>query len=61
LKVDLISDDEVELIVVLSPQGRKKKMALMGSEHRKQKISYARIHKLAKKIYEMVATETNPR
>jgi hypothetical protein len=26
-KVDLIGDDEVELAVVLSPQGRKKKMA----------------------------------
>jgi hypothetical protein len=24
--VDLISDDEVELAIVLSPQGRKKKM-----------------------------------
>jgi hypothetical protein len=34
---------------------------LMGSEHRKQNFSYARTHKLAKKLYEMVATETNPR
>jgi hypothetical protein len=25
--VDLIGDDEVELAVILSPQGRKKKMA----------------------------------
>jgi hypothetical protein len=33
----------------------------MGSLHRKQKFSYARTHKLAKNIYEMVATETNPR
>jgi hypothetical protein len=34
---------------------------LMGSQHRKQKFSYARTHKLAKILYEMVATETNPR
>jgi hypothetical protein len=34
---------------------------LMGSYYRKQKISYAWTHKLAKNIYEMVATETNRR
>jgi hypothetical protein len=44
---------------------RKKKADLadrevMGSWHRKQKISYARTHKLAKILYEVVATETNP-
>jgi hypothetical protein len=44
--VDLIGDDEVELAVVLSPQGRKKKMAsllwLVGPAYRSDTESVSR-------------------
>jgi hypothetical protein len=44
--VDLIGDDEVEFAVVLSPQGRKKKMAsllwLVGPTYRSDTESVSR-------------------